>query len=432
MLESLLRFLKKYVIPRSIYRLIQPIYHYLLAFLGNIFYNFPSKKIFVVGVTGTKGKTTTLELINVMLEAAGKRTALFSSIRRKIDKKSEKNPTETTMPGRFTLQKFFREAVEADCEYALVEVTSEGVAKHRHRFIHWDAAVFLNIHPEHIEAHGSFEKYLEAKLSFFRYLKHSSKKKKYFFINKDDPHAPYFEKAAEKTEHKEIILFSRDDVYRFLSLIQEEYNPDWLLADFNVLNAAAANAFAKIAGVSNEDIWDALRNFQGIKGRMDFVRREPFAVVVDYAHTPDSLLAVYENLRRTPYFTKGSRLICVLGSAGGGRDKWKRPEMGRIAAHHCDYIILTNEDPYDENPRAILEEINSGIPKDEFPIPKTQIILDRREAIEKAIFLAEKGDMVVITGKGSEEWIHVADGKKIPWSDREVVKEILQKMTNNK
>ena len=300
------------------------------------------------------------------------------------------------------------------------------MTQHRHRFIHWDAAVFLNIHPEHVEAHGSFKAYLGAKLDFFRYLKHSVKEKKYFLINKDDPHAPDFMEAADKTKKKEVVLFSRDDVSKILGEIKEEYNPDWLSADFNFENAASANAVAKILGIKDEEIREAFRNFKTLKGRMDFVQKEPFAVVIDYAHTPLSLLSVYENLQRGLFFKKGSRLICVLGSASGGRDKWKRPELGKIAAHHCDQIFITNEDPYDEDPRKIMEEIKSGIPDDEAPMPKTELVLDRRDAIERAIFAAGKGDVVAITGKGSEEWIHAKDGAKIPWDDRRVVEEILK------
>jgi UDP-N-acetylmuramoyl-L-alanyl-D-glutamate--2,6-diaminopimelate ligase len=163
-----------------------------------------------------------------------------------------------------------------------------------------------------------------------------------------------------------------------------------------------------------------------LKGRMDFVQREPFAVVVDYAHTPDSLLSVYESLHREPLFGSGSRLICVLGSCGGGRDKWKRPEFGKIAANHCDRIFITNEDPYDEDPLRIMEEIRSGVSAAGGPEPRHEIVPDRRDAIEKAILAARPGDVVVITGKGSEEWIHVKGGAKIPWDDRQVVEEILK------
>ncbi|MCP6720092.1 MAG: UDP-N-acetylmuramyl-tripeptide synthetase [Patescibacteria group bacterium] len=434
MLERALRFFERYIIPKSIYRLGQSPYHFLLAFLGNLFYGFPSRRIRVVGVTGTKGKTTTLELIDAMLTASGKRTALLSSVRRKVGERDGKNSSENTMPGRFAIQRFLREAVDAGCEYALFEVTSEGVTKHRHRFIQWDAAVFLNLTPEHVEAHGSFENYREAKLDFFRYLRRSKKQKKYFVINSDDTHASYFKKVTEKVLRAEIILFNRDGVSRLMDSIKKDSNPNWLRADFNIENAAAARALTKLFGVKDETVRDALIKFKGLRGRMDFVQKEPFAAVVDYAHTPVSLRAVYRNLKEQPEFTKSSRLICVLGSCGGGRDKWKRPKIGEIAAHYCNEIILTNEDPYDEDPNQILREIKSGIPNSqqphpagEFPIPKVYVVLDRREAIEKAIFLARKGDVVVITGKGSEEWIHLAKRKKIPWDDRGTVEEILSK-----
>ncbi len=419
MLDKFLRFLKKYIVPPLFFRLVQRPYHYLLAFLGSFFYSAPSKNLFVLGVTGTKGKTTALELINAVLESAGKKTALFSSVIRKINKKREKNFFENTMPGRFALQKFFREAVKEGCEYALVEVTSEGVIQHRHRFIHWDAAVFLNIHPEHIEAHGTFEKYLKAKLDFFRELEHSSKKKKYFFVNKNDAHALNFKKAASSVKGGIIISFGEEEIKPLAGDNQE------LL--FNLPNAAAATAVAKALGINQETIEDVLRNFKGLPGRLEFVQKEPFSIVIDYAHTPDSLERLYKFLKNQ-LSNVNQRFVCVFGSAGGGRDKWKRPVLGKIAAQYCDQIILTNEDPYDENPARILDQIEAGFkrnPDDKIQNLNYLKILDRKEAIEKAISSAQKGDVVVITGKGSEEWIHVAQGKKIPWSDRKVVEEIL-------
>ena len=425
MSERIFRFLKRYLIPRPVFRFFQPAYHFFLAFLGSVVYGNPSKNIFVVGITGTKGKTTTLEMANAILESAGKKTAVFSSVIRKIGKERKSNSTETTMPGRFALQKFFREAEEAGCDLVLVEVTSEGVTKSRHRFINWDAAVFLNIHPEHIEAHGSFQKYLGAKLNFFRYLRHSSKKKRYFLINKDDAHAPDFAAVAGGVRRSEKKFFGRNDVSKILEEVKQKTSPDWLLAGFNAENAAAAAAIAGIFEVKNSEVSAALQSFKMLKGRMDFVQHEPFTVVVDYAHTPDSLLSVYENLRREPMVKEGSRLICVLGSAGGGRDKWKRPEFGKIAANHCDRIFITDEDPYDEDPLKIMEEIRAGISAAGSPEPLHEIVPERRDAIEKAVLAARPGDVVVITGKGSEEWIHVKGGAKIPWDDRGAVEKVL-------
>ena len=390
------------------------IYHFCLAWLGNIVYGFPSQKLFVLGVTGTKGKSTTLELINAILETAGKKTALLSSVRFQIDKSVEKNATSMTMPGRFFIQRFLRKAVNAGCEYALIEVTSQGILQHRHKFINFNAVMYTNLRPEHIEAHGSFEKYRQAKVSLFdRVARSSSKPSKLFFVNEGDPYNQYFVSAANGSG--EVRYFSREN------FIEKELNGgrekigDWLSSDFNLENAAAAAAFAESQGIDWPLIKKTLRSFGGVPGRMEVIQEQPFKVVIDYAHTPDSLEKVYRAL------SNNSKLICVLGAAGGGRDKWKRPRMGKIASKYCREVILTNEDPYDEQPEEILEQIAVGCDGN----AKTQKILDRREAIKTALEVARKGYTVAITGKGSEAWMHVANGKKIPWNERKTVEELL-------
>ena len=379
-------------------------YHYTLALLGAMIYRFPSREITVIGVTGTKGKTTTIELINAILEAAGEKTVLVSSIRFKLHDKSEVNKTGNTQPGRFFIQYFLREAVKKGCRYAIIEVGSEGVVMHRHRFIDFDVAVFTGIHPEHIESHGGFENYLKAKLSFFRYVKRRSKKKNtHFIINGEDKHSDKFIEVAGADRVSSYSMYS---------------GPLKLIGDFNRRNAAAAEAVCRALGVDEHFIEKALRDFEGVEGRMEFLQREPFSVLIDYAHTPDSLEEVYGTLRKN----LSGRLICVLGSMGGGRDRWKRPEFGRIAGKHCGEIILTNEDPVDEPPEKIISEIETGIGLDTGSVHK---IVDRREAIQKAISLARPGDAVVITGKGREPYIRVANGKRIPWSDADAVRSAL-------
>lgn len=414
------------------------LYHWLLAFLGAFIFCFPSRKIYVVGVTGTKGKSTTIELIAAILEKAGEKVAVSSSIRN--------GESAMTMPGRFFLQRFLRRAVGDGCDYALIEVTSQGVAQNRHLFINWQAAIFTNLSPEHIEAHGNFERYREAKVKFFRYVAKKFNNRKIphpnllpfkrgegsveglFLVNKDDANAHYFIEVAAGGE---IILYGKSDL------------SSKLVGEFNKYNIGAAVAFARSQGISEDIIAKAVREFSGVSGRMEFVQKEPFAVVIDYAHTPDSLREVYRALRLTfqceSSQDRGScedkKLICVLGCAGGGRDKWKRPEMGKIAAEYCDEIILTNEDSYDEWSEKIIEEINdgiiSGLRKTGASCEDKKIevhkILDRQEAIKKAIDLAKEGDMVIITGKGSEKWIHLARGQKIPWSEKQVVIDILNK-----
>ncbi|MDI6821058.1 MAG: UDP-N-acetylmuramoyl-L-alanyl-D-glutamate--2,6-diaminopimelate ligase [Patescibacteria group bacterium] len=417
---------------------IKSFYHLALAFLGSIVFRRPSRRLFVVGITGTKGKSTVIELINAILESAGKKTALLSSVRKKVGGRESKNVSGNTMPGRFAIQSFLREATDAGCDYALIEVTSQGVLQFRHQFIDWNAAIFTNLAPEHIEAHGSFEKYRDAKVRFFKYLNKSKKQKKYFFINEEDANHRYFEEAAKNIFGSEVIFFSRErfikeDLWSHYDLNSKESRrliSEWLLADFNLENASAAVSFARSQNISWGAIKKALENFKGVPGRLEFIQKTPFAVVIDYVHTPDSLKKVYEILEPSSFSPRSQgEMICVLGSAGGGRDKWKRPEMGKIAASFCDKIILTNEDPYDENPSDILKQIENGF----LEAPKSRVnpqnyfkILDRRQAIKKAISLAKKGDVVVITGKGSEQFIHLEKGKKIPWNEKRAVEDALK------
>jgi len=388
-------------------------YHYCLALTGAFLYGFPSRKLTVIGITGTSGKSTVVELSSKILQEAGFKVASLSSIKFKIKEKEWENKLKMTMPGRLKVQKFLRQAVRAGCKYVVLEVTSEGIKQFRHKFINFDVAVFTNLSPEHIESHGSFEKYREAKLRLFKIAK-------VHIINLDDENAEFFWKIpAEKK-----ISYKLNEGARLLPKNLK------LLGEFNLYNALAAIEVGLSQGVSLEICKKALEKIKGILGRMEIVIKEPFTVIVDYAHTPQSLKKVYETILNSKFLIPNSKLICVLGACGGGRDKWKRPVLGKIAAKYCDEIIITNEDPYDENPLKIMEDIESGfsqIPNPKSQIPKYEKILDRREAIRKALELAQPSDIVVITGKGSEPWMCVAGGEKIPWDDRKIVKEEYEK-----
>jgi UDP-N-acetylmuramyl-tripeptide synthetase len=323
------------------------------------------------------------------------------------------------MPGRFFLQRFLAQAIKAGCDVALMEVTSQGIIQHRHKFIFWDRAVFLNIHPEHIEAHGSFKNYLKAKLAFFKYVScHHNFKESELFVQTEDEHARDFIKAAGNFP---VVKFSGDDV----NLLKIKL-PQSLDADFMKINVAAAIAVADSLGVSKNDIKNAIENFPGVEGRMDTVVLTPFMVIVDYAHTPDSLEAVYKYMSSKK--RKGGKMICVLGSAGGGRDRWKRPVLGKIAAQYCDKLVLTDEDPYDEEPALIIGGIETGYLENKGKASNLEKILDRSEAIERAISLAKAGDVVICTGKGSEEVIHLAKGEKIPWSEKKTILQLMPKL----
>jgi UDP-N-acetylmuramoyl-L-alanyl-D-glutamate--2,6-diaminopimelate ligase len=396
---------------------IKGLYHFCLSFIGAIVCGFPSRKIRVIGITGTKGKSTTAELLSFVLEKSGFKTAFLTSVHVKIGDRTQNNMTGNTMPGRFFIQKFLSDAVKNKCKYAIVEVTSQGVLQHRHKFIFWDKAVFLGIHPEHIEAHGSFENYLDAKLDFFRYAaKTGIPKQTQFFINKDDKYAKSFENAAGENK---TILFSSNDVSELSEL------PFCLESDLNRINVAAVLSIAKTEGIDEKIIEKIINKFPCVRGRMELIKKEGFNVVIDYAHTPESLEGLCSFLRKK--FGDSSKMICVLGSAGGGRDKLKRPKMGEIVSSYCDKIVLTNEDPFDESPEEIINQIEKGI-KSEFDRKNLYKILDRRMAIKKALEISENGGVIAITGKGSEAWIRIENGKKIPWSEMEVVEEEMGKL----
>ncbi len=402
-------------------------YHFTLAFLAALIYGFPSRKIKVIGITGTNGKSTVARMVSEILEEAGFPIATSSSLSFKIREKEQENTLRMTMPGRFQMQKFLKKALLSGCKYAILEVTSEGIKQHRHRFINFDVAVFTNLTPEHIESHGSFEKYKEAKEKLFLATK------KIHIINLDDKYTEDFLRfnsvkkygygIEKKQEVKIKNIIKATDINISSSGSSFKVNGILfklkLLGRFNISNALSSICIAISQGISLQTCEKALKKIVKIPGRMELVISTPFKVLVDYAFTPNALEKAYKSVRET---FSPSRLICVLGSCGGGRDKWKRPVLGEIAARYCDKIIITNEDPYNEDPLSIIKEVAVGAG------PKAEEILDRREAIRTAIKIAQPGDAVIITGKGSEASICLPEGKKINWDDRRVTREELGKL----
>ena len=387
----------KGLIPKSVFRLVAPIYHWKLAFLGALRYGFPSRSMKVIGVTGTSGKTTTVEFLHAIFSGAGYKTASMSGLRFKILDKEEPNMLKMTMPGRLRIQKFLYEAKLAGAEYVFLEVTSEGIKQFRHKFIKFYAAVLTNLSPEHIESHGGFENYRAAKAELFKLAE-------IHVLNGDDENSDFFNKLSAKKK----IVFKFADYPKDLKIN--------LAGEFNKMNAVAAIAFAKSEGIKETTIKESLEKVKSLPGRMEFIETsKDFKVVVDYAFLPQALKKVYMTLKKD---CQAKNLICVTGAAGGERDKWKRPVLGNVANEFCGKVIVTNEDPYDEEPEEI---INQVIGRHDF-----LKILDRREAIRKALELANKGDVVVVTGKGAEPWIVAKNGQKIAWDDRAVVREELK------
>ncbi len=390
----------KQILPNRVFRIFNPVYHYALAVFGAVFYRFPSKRIKVIAVTGTKGKSTTTEIINSILEEAGFKTAVSNTIRFKVGDESRPNMYKMSMPGRCFIHKLIREAVDHDCEYMVLEMTSQGVLNYRHKFIDLDALVFTNLSPEHIESHGSYENYRDSKLEIAKLLSNSNKRPRIIVVNEDD-------KESEK-----FLAFDMDEKVKYG--MRNDINTP-LLGDFNKYNVSGSYAVCKALGIDEKIIKHAISNFKDVPGRVQFVNEgQDFNVVVDYAHTSDSLEKFYGVF-------KNSRNICILGGTGGGRDTGKRREMGMIADRYCSEIILTNEDPYDEDPDQIVNHVAQGIQK-----KKPRIIMDRREAIREAIKIAKTGDNVLITGKGTDPYIMGPNGSKIPWSDSRIASEELR------
>jgi len=420
MLDTYLFKIKKHI-PNWLFSWTAPTYHYLMALCGAIVYRFPSRKITVVAITGTKGKSSVTEILNSILIEAGYKTALTNTIRFKVGDMSEDNLYKMSMPGRFFMQRFLRRAVKARCRYAIIEMTSQGAEMYRHRFIDIDTLIVTNIMPEHIEAHGSYENYIEAKLKIARAVASSPKDRNMIIVNKEDVESVKFLTVGPVEKYE----YSIDQAKPFtlgkqgISFVYENleiHSP--LSGEFNIYNSLAAMTYAKTQGVSVDVMKNALEKFSGIRGRVEHIEEgQDFSVIVDYAHTPDSLQKLYDVFQNT-------RRICVLGNTGGGRDKWKRDEMAHIAERSCDEIILTNEDPYDDDPMEIITDMAKVIKEKE-----PRIILDRREAITHAFSIAKTGDSVLITGKGTDPYIMGPNNTKITWSDADVAREEIKKLT---
>jgi UDP-N-acetylmuramoyl-L-alanyl-D-glutamate--2,6-diaminopimelate ligase len=394
-------------------------YHYVWAAASAAFYGYPAKKLTIIAVTGTKGKSSVAEMLFATLSAAGHKTALAGTIRFAVGEESRPNLYKMTLPGRGFIQKFLADAVKKGATHAVIEITSEAALQYRHLFLDLDALIFTNLEAEHIESHGSLDKYFLAKYKIGEALASSPKRPRAIIANGESDYGKRF--LALPVEDKlpftyaealEPVLTSNAVTFTYKNQRFSLPHP----GRFSVMNALAVARAAEFLDIPLSVCAAALGALTRIPGRAEKIESgQGFDVVVDYAHTPGSLTALYE-----AYADK--RKICVLGNTGGGRDTWKRPLMGAIAEKYCDEIFLTNEDPYDEDPRAIVAMMEHGM-KDKKPA----VIMDRREAIRAAIALARPGDAVLITGKGTDPYIMEAHGKKTPWSDAEVAREELER-----
>ncbi len=427
------------------------VYHYLLARAANFFYRYPSEKLIVIGITGTSGKSTVVYLAAKLLELAGFKVGATSTIMFKVNKKEWLNDKKMTMLGRFGLQRLLRQMVRANCQYAVIETTSQGIEQFRHLGINYDIVVCTNLYPEHIEAHGGFENYKAAKLKLFKQLKNNRTKKiagqkisKTSIVNLDDQYAADFlQQPADKKIGITLTAAGKADadveVIAITDVTEQADGVTFIIAEqkftvplrgrHNVYNVAFASAIGVSQGLSLASMSTHTPQLTGVPGRLEFITEgQPFTVIVDYAFEPKAVVALYDVVKKINH----QRIIHVLGSAGGGRDVARRHVLGELAGRGADIVIVTNEDPYDEDPMTIIQQVAEGARQTGKVSEKNLFtILDRRAAIVQAFKLAQPHDVILVTGKGSEQAMVVKHNKHITWDDRLVVKEELQKSLKN-
>lgn len=391
-------------------------------------YGNPARDLRVIAVTGTNGKTTTVNFLNEILKEAGYKTAMFSTANIEIAGVQTVNDTNSTTATVSKLQKFFHDAKKADVEFALIEATSHALDQYKFAGVPIEMAIMTNLTQDHLDYHKTMENYAAAKAKLFEM------QPRFIVLNTDDKYFDYFNKfeASEQkitygesnlaeVKIKSFKLYKKgsEAKLRIDNNVALEIATN-LPGEFNVYNMTAAAAGAYLLGISLQDIQEGIANLEGISGRFQYATSDlPFEVVVDYAHTPDAL----EKLLQTSKKITKNRTILVFGACGD-RDREKRPIMGKIAQDLADRIIVTDEENYTEDAKQIREEVIAGFSKKNGKIPANiQEIPDRKEAIRKALQIAGKGDTVLITGLGHEVY-RIIDGEKTPWNDTEIVREI--------
>jgi len=453
------------IIPQSI----KNIYHLFQAILANFWFGFPSRKMIVIGVTGTNGKTTVCQMLAKILEATGfpvkpdghgaSKVAMASTINFKIGKKEWINKTKFTTLSGWKVQKFIAEAAKKGCKYLVLETSSHSLDQNRVWGVQYRTAVITNITREHLDYHETMEAYRQAKINLFKRAEvaivNLDMEKPEDFLSLDYEKLLTYSLKNDKADilAKDIKLDS--DISHF-TVNGSELKLN-LLGEFNIENSLAAIGVGISENIPMEKIKVAIEKIKSIPGRLESIpNQRGFNIIVDYAVTPDSLDKLYTLIKRIN--TNKTKIIAVFGACGE-RDRGKRPLMGEIVSRNADYIILTDEDPYNEEPMGIINEIFSGIIKDknilngdnvnssksQIPNPKSQInfnnqipktktegvnvfrILDRRQAVKKALQIAKPNDYIIVTGKGAEETMAVGK-KRIPWNDKKVIQELLSEL----
>lgn len=388
-------------------RSLKSLYHFIVAVIANIWFGFPSRKLTVIGVTGTDGKTTTTTLIYHILKQSGYKTSMITSVHAVVAGRAYDTGFHVTTPSAWWVQKYLREALDHKDTHVVLEVTSHALSQSRVWGVRFAVGVITNVTHEHLDWHGTFEKYLRTKLKLLRSAEIP-------VINRDE--SDLYTKALPYLQHRRYITYGirRDSMvnptsYPFTSRLPGEFNRYNVLAALSVADALA---------IDRKKATKAIASFAGIIGRMEIVAKKPFRVIVDFAHTPNALMKALRTVRK---MTR-KRVIHVFGSAGL-RDRAKRPMMGEASSTYADIIVLTEEDYRTEDVNSIMDQIAGGIAVDKtvYRYP------NRREALEFALREAKRGDIVIATGKGHEKSL-CRGTTEYPWSDQAEIKKILKKL----
>lgn len=426
MKATLVKFVRK-VLPGGMLRRLENGYRRLRVKLVSARYGNPSKHLRVIAVTGTNGKTTTSCYINEILKEAHFTTAMFTTAVIEVAGERKLNDLNATVASTARMQRFFRDAKRANVDYVVLEVTSHALDQHKLDGVPIEAAVMTNLTQDHLDYHKTMEEYAAAKSKLFQLHP------RFIVLNRDDEWYDYFNqfvaseqkmtygKSAEaEAKITHVKLYRKgteaDVVLDHQTHLELATN---LPGEFNVMNMTAATTLAYLLGVKLEDIQEGVANVEAVPGRFErAVEGLGYDVIVDYAHTPDAL----EKLLAAARGITKQRVILVFGACGD-RDQGKRPIMGEIAARGADRIFLTDEESYNEDPEQIRRMLMEGIERGRGDA-KTTEIADRRQAIERALGCARKGDMVLITGMGHEQY-RIVNGQRLPWNDGQVVREIV-------
>ncbi|KKQ27415.1 MAG: UDP-N-acetylmuramyl-tripeptide synthetase [Candidatus Magasanikbacteria bacterium GW2011_GWC2_37_14] len=433
----------KKIFPKNILNLL----HLFFALWGSVKYNHSSEELLVIGITGTAGKSSVIHFLRQVLEFVGFKVGSLSTVDFYINGQLKLNDKKMTMVGKYFIQEKLREMVKVGCNVAIVETTSEGFLQHRHKFINYDTIVLTNLYPEHIEAHGGFENYKKAKLGIFEYVSKCRKKNCHAeFISASPGILKQVQDDIAKTAivngssgyANEFLNFNFENKIKFIAknveatkiglnfVVEDEQYFAPIYGAHNAENLAGVIAVVKSLNINEEKIKQAISQIKSPPGRIEFINEaeeQGFQVIVDYAFEPVALQKLYDVV---DVIKPNGKIIHVCGSTGGGRDKARREPIGKLVGEKSNIFIITDEDPYNEDPQEIMEAVKVGALKSgKIEGQDLFMILKREEAIKKAIELARPGDLVLITGKGSEQKMCVAGGNMIDWDDREIVKKFI-------